>query len=185
MSDQYGSPSKKRTAHCSCGALRVDTVGEPLIVITCFCEECQRRTASAFGISTYWMLENAKPSGAATRYAREGQAGRKVTYYFCPTCGSSVYWELPDRRPGQLGISGGSFFDPNFPAPTMSVWERSKHGWITVPALAHHQENPPPPPDPAPLQMRPRRSFINVGVHGSENRRLNCAAAADNSVTPT
>jgi hypothetical protein len=39
MSEQCGTPYKKRTAHCSCGPLRVETVGEPLIVTTCFCED--------------------------------------------------------------------------------------------------------------------------------------------------
>jgi len=140
--------SRDRIAHCCCEQLRAKTTGEPLIVITCFCEECQRRTASAFGISTYWMREHVELSGSATRYVREGQNGRKATYYFCPTCGSSVHWELPDRRPGQLGISGGSFCDKDFPAPSMSVWERSKPGWISIPASARFMENPPPPPIP-------------------------------------
>jgi hypothetical protein len=143
--------SQRRTAHCSCGSLRVETVGEPLIVVSCFCEECQRRTGSALGISTYWMLENVKVSGRATRYVRDAQEGRQVTFYFCPTCGSSVYWEL-QRRPGQLGISGGSFFDPDLPAPSLSVWERSKHSWISIPALGHYEQNPPPPSTPAQSQ---------------------------------
>src|ERR1700733_10010154 len=47
MSGHSGAP-RDRTAHCSCGSLRVATIGEPLAVITCFCEECQRRTGSAF-----------------------------------------------------------------------------------------------------------------------------------------
>ena len=147
MADDTNS-SRIRVAHCSCGQLRAKTAGEPLIVITCFCQECQRRTASAFGISTYWMRESVELSGSATSYVREGQSGRKVTYHFCPTCGSSVYWELPDRRPGQLGISSGSFFDLDFPAPSMSVWERSRPHWISVPTSAHFPENPPPPPIP-------------------------------------
>jgi hypothetical protein len=145
---QQPQMSKGRAAHCSCGSLQIETTGEPLIVITCSCEECQRRTGSAFGISTYWMLENVKVSGAETRYVRDGQEGRKVTYHFCPTCGTSVYWELPDRRPGQLGISGGCFFDLDLPVPSLSVWERSKQRWISIPDVAHHEQNPPPPPIP-------------------------------------
>ena len=90
------------------------------------------------------MQANVGLSGSVTRYVREGQEGRKVTYYFCPKCGSSVYWEL-DRRPGQIGISGGSFFDTNFPAPTRSVWEQSKPSWITIPDEEHFAQNPPPP----------------------------------------
>lgn len=147
MSEETTS-SRSRVAHCACGELRAKTVGEPLIIITCFCEECQRRTASVVGVSTYWMRENVELSGRATRYVREGQGGRKVSTYFCPRCGSSVYWELPDRRPGQLGIAGGSFFDVNFPAPAMSVWERSKPSWISVSTLERFPENPPPPPLP-------------------------------------
>jgi hypothetical protein len=103
------------------------------------------RTGSAFGISTYWMRANVELSGLATPYVREGQEGRQVTYYFCPKCGSSVYWEL-DRRPSQIGISGGSFFDLNFPAPIRSVWERSKPNWISIPNTEHFDQNPPPPP---------------------------------------
>jgi hypothetical protein len=74
MAEHSESP-RKRVAHRNCGSLRAATVGEPLIVVTCFCEECQRRTGSAFGISTYWMRANVELSGLATRYVREGQEG--------------------------------------------------------------------------------------------------------------
>ena len=147
MADDATS-SRNRVAQCSCGDLRAQATGEPLIVMTCFCEEWQRRTASAFGISTYWMRGDVELSGSATCYARDGRSGLKVTYYFRPTCGSSVYWWLPDRRPGQSGISGCSFFDTDFPAPSMSVWERSKPRWILAPTSAHFPENPSPPPIP-------------------------------------
>src|SRR5262245_2895582 len=80
MAEHSGS-SRKRVAHCNCGSLQATTVGEPITVATCFCEECQRRTGSAFGISTYWMQANVELSGSVTRYVREGQEGRKVTYY--------------------------------------------------------------------------------------------------------
>jgi hypothetical protein len=136
---------RKRTAHCCCGRLRVDTVGDPLIVVACSCEGCQRRTGSVLAISTYWLLENVEISGHSTRYVRDAQAGRKANYYFCSTCGSSVYWELPDRRPGQLGIARGSFFDVTIPSPAMSVWERSKHPWVSIPTSACFEQNPPPP----------------------------------------
>jgi hypothetical protein len=41
--------SRRRTAHCSCGSLRVETVGKPLIVVSCVREECQRGTRRAGG----------------------------------------------------------------------------------------------------------------------------------------
>ena len=40
-----------RTAHCSCGALRVEVSADPDAVVACHCGECQRRTGSVFGRS--------------------------------------------------------------------------------------------------------------------------------------
>ena len=36
---------------CGCGAIRYSVTTEPLISYLCHCTECQKRTASAFGIS--------------------------------------------------------------------------------------------------------------------------------------
>ena len=131
-------------AHCCCGSLRAQTRGEPAAVGACFCEECQRRTGSIFGVSSYWRREMVELSGAAERYVRDAQEGYKVALYFCPKCGSTVYWE-GDRGPGWLGIAAGAFFDPDFPAPTISVWERSRPGWISLPTADHCPQNPPWP----------------------------------------
>jgi hypothetical protein len=49
--------------------------------------------------------------------------------HFCPTCGTTVFWEA-DLRPDHIGVAVGAFHDPNFPRPTASVWEESKHGWV-------------------------------------------------------
>jgi len=62
-------------------------------------------------------------------YFRDGQEGRKVKMHFCPTCGTTVFWEA-DLRPDHIGVAVGAFHDPNFPRPTASVWEESKHGWV-------------------------------------------------------
>jgi len=33
-------------------------------------------------------------------------------------------------RPDHIVIAVGAFHDPNFPRPTLSAWEESKHGWV-------------------------------------------------------
>ena len=62
--------------------------------------------------------------GATKVFVREGQDGRKLSFYFCPNCGSTVYWEIPERDRG-IGIAGGTFADPDFPPPKYSVWEQT------------------------------------------------------------
>ena len=118
----------ERTARCSCGLLRAAVYGEPTVVIACHCRECQRRTGSVFGVGAYYPAEQVAIEGASKAYRRDGQQGRKVTTHFCPECGTAVYWHA-DTLPGAVGIAVGAFADPQFPAPTRSVWEQTQHGW--------------------------------------------------------
>jgi hypothetical protein len=67
-------------------------------------------------------------------------AGDSVTYHFCPTCGSTVYWIREGVMP-LLGIAVGNFADPAFPAPTMEVHVDTRHGWVTPVAGAQQLEN--------------------------------------------
>jgi hypothetical protein len=134
---------KRRLASCCCGALRAETSGEPLGVAACSCVECQRRTGSAFGVSTYWRKSDVTVSGQAHCYVREGQGGRKLSLYFCPNCGSTVYWENPTRRPDGIGIAYGAFFDRDLPAPTVWAFERNKHPWVSILVEQAYEGNPP------------------------------------------
>lgn len=57
--------------------------------------------------------------------------------YFCPTCGSTVYWKA-DVVPSLIGVAVGSLNDPDFPAPNISVFEQSKHGWVQIDGAVEH-----------------------------------------------
>jgi len=118
-----------RTAHCSCGALRVEVSADPDAVVACHCGECQRRTGSVFFVGAYFKKERVHTEGPSKIYVRDGQEGRKLRNYFCPTCGTTVFWEA-ELRPDYIGVAVGAFHDNSFPRPTRSVWEESKHGWV-------------------------------------------------------
>ena len=40
-----------RAAECACGRVHITVEEEPLAVVTCHCEFCQKRTGSAFQVS--------------------------------------------------------------------------------------------------------------------------------------
>jgi hypothetical protein len=130
--------AKRRMATCSCGALSVTTEGEPQSVVACHCVDCQRRSGSPFGLGAYFAAEQTRVAGDAQVYTRSTDAGNRFETHFCPTCGTSLYWQS-GRNPGLIGVAVGGFADPGFPAPVRSVWERSKHGWLHVP-VDHHFE---------------------------------------------
>ena len=128
----------ERTAQCHCGALRVIASGEPDFINACHCQACQRRTGAVMHSGAYYKKEQVRPEGSAKLYTRhvEGTT-RTIRYYFCPECGSNVYWHA-DGRPDHVGVAIGCFADPNFPRPQYSVWEETKHGWVGLPPGAQH-----------------------------------------------
>src|SRR5262249_18752343 len=123
----------KRTASCSCGQLSISVSGSPSRVLVCNCLGCQKRTGSAFGISSFWPKSAVEAiSGDNSIYRRISDAGRMVECHFCPTCGSAVFW-YAEAVPDSVGVAVGNFADPSFPAPDRAIWCESKHAWIEFP----------------------------------------------------
>lgn len=126
-----------REAKCSCGQLGVITRGDPQVVAVCSCLQCQQRTGSAFGVSSYFNGDQiVEKFGEYTSFESTAEEGRKVVRCFCPVCGSTVFWQA-ELFPSKTGVAVGCFADPNFPAPIASVWNKSKHPWVTLPSHWH------------------------------------------------
>ena len=123
----------ERTASCLCGQLKITMDGDPARVNMCSCTECQRRSGSAFQIAGFFVETQIKAiEGESTVYARTGGSGNAINLHFCPTCGVSVYFR-PAARPSVIGVHGGCFADPDFPAPNTASWRQSGHDWVVVP----------------------------------------------------
>jgi hypothetical protein len=126
------SEASERLATCACGQLRVRCSGEPVRISVCHCLECQKRTGSAFGVQARFALDRVVVEGVAQSWTRGSDDGGKVTFRFCPMCGSTVVWEL-EALPGFAGVAVGAFADPAFPAPRASVYEARRHAWVGLP----------------------------------------------------
>ena len=104
--------------------------GDPAFLGACHCMECQRRTGSAFGVGTYFPKEQVRAEGPSRVYVRGSDSGRKIEFHFCPDCGSTVFW-YGELFPDLIGIAFGAFADPSMPWPPVSVWETTRHPWVT------------------------------------------------------
>jgi hypothetical protein len=124
----------KRRASCACGRLGVTCEGDPVRVSICHCLACQQRTGSAFGVQARFAREQVQIEGDATEFVRVGDSGGRATFRFCPTCGSTVLWEL-DGLPGFVAVAVGAFADPGFPSPKVSIYEARQHSWALSPEL--------------------------------------------------
>ncbi len=101
------------------------------MVSLCNCVECQRRTGAPFGIGAYYEAAQVTVAGPSSVYERFVE-DRKLSFHFCPACGSTVYWYTATHQ-GRIGVAVGAFADPRFPAPARSVFERSRHDWVELP----------------------------------------------------
>ena len=126
-------------ARCSCGAVTLSLPEPSKLVVACHCIDCQRRTGAPFGVGAFYPAEAVTVSGTAKEFTRAGASGGKVHTYFCPDCGSTVYWKA-DSVPSMIGVAIGALADPNYPAPTRSVFEQSKHGWVQIDGNVEHYQ---------------------------------------------
>lgn len=121
----------EREASCWCGDLGVTLRGEPMLVSSCCCTRCQRRTGSFFGVTVYFHPDQmvARRGTPATFHLPEGAA----EFHFCSRCGSNIWWR-PFDEDDVIGVAGGAFADPTLPGPQRMVWTGKRHPFVCVPA---------------------------------------------------
>ena len=71
--------------------------------------------------------------GSPTVYRWMSDKERWLDFRFCPTCGTSVWWEA-EFFPGKVGIAGALFDDPAFFAADGAYFCATKPDWVTFPA---------------------------------------------------
>jgi hypothetical protein len=129
-------------AQCRCGAVKLSLPEPSRLVVACHCIDCQRRTGAPFSVGAFYPAEAVTFSGTTKEFSRFGASGGKVQSYFCPDCGSTVYWRA-DRVPAMTGVAVGAMADPTFPPPVRSIFEQSKHAWVDVnpPGVEHFPQS--------------------------------------------
>jgi hypothetical protein len=125
-------------ARCSCGAVTLSFPEKPCrIVVACHCIDCQRRTGAPFGVGAYYPAEVVSISGTSKEFTHAAASGGEIHNFFCPQCGSTVYWKL-STLPALIAVAVGAMADPKYPAPVISVFEQSKHDWVRVDGAVEH-----------------------------------------------
>jgi hypothetical protein len=118
-------------ASCRCGQLTAACRGEPVRVSVCHCLECQKRCGSAFAAQARWADADVDLRGTWKVWERTADSGHRVTYRFCPDCGSTVAYTIEDW-PGVTAVPLGAFAGTPMPAPGFSVYEDRKLDWAQV-----------------------------------------------------
>lgn len=118
-----------RRASCCCGACAIEVTGEPTLNAICYCDNCRRRTGSAFGWSAYFSdADVVARTGEFAEYRIRDEQVRA----FCPRCGTTLFWKAASL-PGQTGVAGGAFVETPLPEPALVATTDKAVSWIGLP----------------------------------------------------
>jgi hypothetical protein len=122
-----------RRGGCSCGAVRFEVRGEPVVVGICHCLECRKATGAVALTYADWPRSAFTVSGEAREYM-----GRS----FCATCGSRLF-HLANPRGVEI-VLGALDDAPSDLAPSREGWTKRREPWLApVPEAEQAREDPP------------------------------------------
>ena len=131
-----------RTASCRCGQLKATVTGDPVRVSVCHCLDCKKRSGSAFAVQARWPKAQVAVEGNSKTFVNTADSGNRITFHFCPDCGSDVHYEIDGKFDGKfdglVAIPLGAFDDPYFASPRFSVWEKRKCDWVEITGEVEH-----------------------------------------------
>lgn len=122
-----------RMGGCQCGAVRYELRGEPVVLSVCHCLECQKQSASAFGMTLRVRREDFRlASGVPKYWSRPTDSGGTTHCAFCPDCGSRVWHQAASDSP-LVSIKAGSLDLPVDFSSAMHIWTKRKLAGVIIP----------------------------------------------------
>jgi hypothetical protein len=117
---------------CQCGRVRYEIQAEPLTLYACHCQECQKQSSSAFGMSMPVPRESiVMIQGQLKQWTRTSSTGREVICFFCGDCGTRLFHN-PARNPKITNVKPGTLDDTSWLKPVGNLWTRSAQKWIVI-----------------------------------------------------
>jgi len=135
-------PAKGR---CLCGAVQVTANASPFRMAQCYCRDCQRASGAGHTTNALFKETDVEISGQTKAYAVIADSGSTLTRYFCPACGSRIFY-LNSARPGAIILPAGLFDDSDWFEPQMALYASRRPAWDPERTDIPNFEAMPPPP---------------------------------------
>ena len=126
---------------CHCGAVRFETLGEPITHALCHCSDCRRHAgAPMVGWAMFQEHQLIVTQGQTKTYA-SSEHGRRL---FCQDCGTSLFYTNAQNLPGIIDIQSGTLDEPDQLPAQCHIQTAERVSWLkTGDALPQFERFPP------------------------------------------
>jgi hypothetical protein len=116
--------------------VRYEIAGAPVALYVCHCRECQKQSASAFGISVIVKRADFRLArGGVKLWSRATDSGGALACAFCPACGSRL-WHEGVPATDTISVKGGSLDEPPDLRAACHIWTARKLSGVVIPRSA-------------------------------------------------
>jgi hypothetical protein len=128
------------TGRCLCGEIEYRLNEEPVTYYACYCTDCQKRSASGFGLSMWVKRTSLQVTkGTPALQQLKGTDGSPRYQRVCASCGVRL-WSEPPKYPELSVLRPGTLDDAKQFTPVAHIWTRSKLPWVQIPEGAPRYE---------------------------------------------
>ena len=122
-----------RQGGCLCGQVRYTVPAKPIETLVCHCRNCQKQAGSAFSVVAFFPRDSLHLEGELQTFEDKGTSGQTVFRRFCGNCGSPVITDT-EQAPamGLIFIKAGTLDEVDDLVPSVHVWTKRKHCWLTL-----------------------------------------------------
>jgi len=99
-----------REGGCQCNGVRYVLHGGGRRIYACHCRDCQKQSASAFGLTLPVRPKTLEIAGKTAIFERRAYSGATTACVFCPACGTRIYHQDGSSELASLKV--GSLDDP-------------------------------------------------------------------------
>jgi len=118
------------TGRCLCEAIRYRLDAPPLFTHACHCLDCQRKTGTAFDMTTIVLRGDLVVTHGATSPT---VLSPRRTAHGCAACDTWIY-VASTRYPATVTLRAGTLDDSSIATPQAHIWVKRKQSWLTLPA---------------------------------------------------
>lgn len=127
---------------CACGHIRYLCHAEPVAMINCHCEDCQRSSGAPYASGFIVPVSAMDTAGVASSFSVRTGSGSTATRSFCPKCGSPLF-ATSDTAQGFMSVRFSTLDDTTEFQPQYDVWTSSAQPWTCMnSSLPHFARDP-------------------------------------------